>query len=86
MVILNYFCLFLAISSSVIFGYWRLFHPRLFLAISKNYNIWLLVVILLVLLMVILLMAINSYSIGGYWWLFCYKPLAIIDGYFINGY
>ncbi len=52
-----------------IIGYYRLFHPRLFLAILSNSNIWLLVVLLLVLLVVIILMAI-SYSIGGCWWLF----------------
>jgi hypothetical protein len=56
--------------------------------------------------MVILLMAIGEYFIGGYWWLlidiilvdiggylwlFCYKPLLVIllvmiDDYFINDF
>ncbi len=31
-------------------------------------------------------MVINDYYINGYWWLFCCKPLVVIDGYFINGY
>jgi hypothetical protein len=39
-------------------------------------------------------MVIGGYSINGccgyfinvYWWLFCYRPLEVIDGYFINGY
>jgi len=35
------------------FGYFLLFHPKLFLAILSNYNIWLLIVILLGLLVVI---------------------------------
>jgi len=36
--------------------------------------------------MVIIWMAIGGYFIDGYWWLFCCKPLVVIDGYFINGY
>jgi hypothetical protein len=31
-------------------------------------------------------MAIILMAIGGYWWLFCYKPLVVIDGYFIKVY
>jgi hypothetical protein len=40
--------------------------------------------------MVILLMVIGGHFIDSYWWLFCYKPLVVIDGYIllkvINGY
>jgi hypothetical protein len=35
---------------------------------------------------VIILAIICGYSINGVWWLFHYKPLVAIDGYFIGGY
>jgi hypothetical protein len=73
--------------------HYRLFHPRLFLAILSNFNIWLLVGLLLVLLVLILFVAINVfYSIGGYkcflfyWWLLVVILLMAIGGYSINGY
>ncbi len=51
----QFFWLFLAIKDYFTLNYFcpLLFHPKLFLAILNNYNIWLLVVLLLMLLMVI---------------------------------
>jgi len=30
--------------------------------------------------------AIGGYFVGGHWWLFYWRPLVVVDGYFINGY
>jgi hypothetical protein len=79
MVILNYFWLFFVILTYftlIIFVYHKLFHPRLFLAILSNSNIWLLVVILLVPLVLI----------NGYWYLLYLWLLMFFSGYFINGH
>jgi hypothetical protein len=57
-----------------IIGYYRLFHPRLFLAILSNSNIWLLVIILLMLLVVI----------NGFWYLLYLWLLMFFSGYYIN--
>jgi hypothetical protein len=35
--------------------------------------------------MVIILIIIGGYSIGGYWWLFRYKPLVVILFVVIDG-
>ncbi len=85
----------------MIFVYYKLFYPRLFLTILSNFNIWLLVVFLLGLLVVIndyrylfycwLLMAtsdyfINGHYISGYWWLFYWWILVVINGHYISGY
>jgi hypothetical protein len=35
---------------------------------------------------VIILIAIGAYSINGYLWLFHYKPLVAIDGYYMLYY
>jgi len=58
------------------FFYYKLFHPRLFLAILSHFNIWLLVVFLLVLLVVI----------NGYWYILYLWLLMFFSGYSINGY
>jgi hypothetical protein len=59
-----------------ILDYYRLFHPRLFLAIISNFKIWLLVVI--------------GYSfirgIGGYFKLNYHKLLMVINEYSIGEY
>jgi hypothetical protein len=65
----------------VIFCYYKLFHPRLFLAILSNYNIWLLVILLLRLLVVI-----NGYWYPFYWWLFYWWLLVVILLMSINGF
>ncbi len=31
-------------------------------------------------------MGIDVYYINGYWWIFCYWILVVIDGYCISGY
>jgi hypothetical protein len=36
--------------------------------------------------MAILFVNIGGYFINDYWWLFRYKPVVVIDGYFSNGY
>jgi hypothetical protein len=70
--LLHTFVFFQFSNEHQIIIYYRLFHPRLFLAILSNFNIWLLVGLLLVLLVPILFVAINvfysigAYSIGGY--------------------
>jgi hypothetical protein len=62
---LGYFWLLKAISPYVIIVYYKIFDPRLFLAILSNYNVCLLVIFLLGLLVVI-----NGYWYLFYWWLF----------------
>jgi len=66
----------------VILSYYRLFHPKLFLAILSKNNIWLLVILLLRLLVVI-----NGYWLFfyyDYWWLLMaigYSFITTIGGY-----
>jgi hypothetical protein len=31
-------------------------------------------------------MAVGGYHINGYWWIFCYWILVVINGYYIGGY
>jgi hypothetical protein len=71
--IISYYKLF---HLTLFFVYYKLFHPRLFLAILRNFNIWLLVVLLLVLLVVI----------NGYWYLSYLWLLMFFSGYYIKGH